>query len=31
VAHVGLNTFTNYFNHVAGTTLDFPQAPALSV
>ena len=30
VAHVGLNTFTNYFNHVAGTTLDFPKAPALS-
>jgi uncharacterized peroxidase-related enzyme len=31
VAHVGLNTFTNYFNHVAGTSLDFPKAPALSV
>lgn len=31
VAHVGLNTFTNYFNHVAGTTIDFPKAPALSV
>jgi len=30
VAHVGLNVFTNYFNHVAGTTLDFPKAPALS-
>jgi len=30
VAHVGLNIFTNYFNNVAGTTLDFPQAPALS-
>src|SRR5262245_52893793 len=30
VAHVGLNTFTNYFNHVAGTALDFPRAPALS-
>jgi alkylhydroperoxidase family enzyme len=30
VAHVGLNTFTNYFNHVAGTTLDFPKVPALS-
>jgi uncharacterized peroxidase-related enzyme len=30
VAHVGLNTFTNYFNHVAGTTLDFPKAPALA-
>jgi uncharacterized peroxidase-related enzyme len=30
VAHVGLNIFTNYFNNVAGTTLDFPRAPALS-
>jgi uncharacterized peroxidase-related enzyme len=30
VAHVGLNVFTNYFNHVAGTPLDFPHAPALS-
>jgi AhpD family alkylhydroperoxidase len=29
VAHVGLNTFTNYFNHVANTTLDFPIAPTL--
>jgi AhpD family alkylhydroperoxidase len=29
VAHVGLNVFTNYFNNVAGTTLDFPKAPAL--
>jgi uncharacterized peroxidase-related enzyme len=26
VAHVGLNVFTNYFNHVAGTILDFPKA-----
>lgn len=30
VAHVGLNTFTNYFNHVAGTPLDFRKAPALA-
>jgi uncharacterized peroxidase-related enzyme len=30
VAHVGLNVFTNYFNHVAGTVIDFPKAPALS-
>ena len=30
VAHVALNVFTNYFNHVAGTTIDFPKAPALS-
>ena len=30
VAHVGLNVFTNYFNNMAGTTIDFPKAPALS-
>jgi uncharacterized peroxidase-related enzyme len=30
VAHVGLNLFTNYFNNVAGTAIDFPKAPALS-
>ena len=30
VAHVGLNVFTNYFNNVAGTAIDFPKAPALS-
>jgi uncharacterized peroxidase-related enzyme len=30
VAHVGLNVFTNYFNNVAGTTIDFPKAPALA-
>lgn len=24
VAHVGLNTFTNYFNHIADTAIDFP-------
>jgi uncharacterized peroxidase-related enzyme len=30
VGHVALNIFTNYFNHVAGTTLDFPAVPALS-
>ncbi len=24
VANVALNTFTNYFNHVAGTEIDFP-------
>lgn len=29
VAHVGLNTFTNYFNTVAATAIDFPKAPAL--
>jgi uncharacterized peroxidase-related enzyme len=31
VAHVALNIFTNYFNNVAGTAIDFPKAPALSV
>src|SRR3954447_20572900 len=30
VAHVALNVFTNYFNNVAGTAIDFPRAPALS-
>jgi uncharacterized peroxidase-related enzyme len=30
VAGVALNIFTNYFNHVAGTDIDFPKAPALS-
>jgi uncharacterized peroxidase-related enzyme len=28
VAHVALNIFTNYFNHVARTEVDFPRAPA---
>jgi len=30
VANVALNIFTNYFNHVAGTDVDFPAAPQLS-
>ena len=30
VATVALNLFTNYFNHVAGTEVDFPTAPSLS-
>ena len=30
VANVALNLFTNYFNHVAGTELDFPAAPDLA-
>ena len=30
VAHVALNVFTNYFNTVAGTDLDFPPAPPLT-
>ena len=29
VAHVALNIFTNYFNHVAGTSIDFPKAAPL--
>ena len=29
VANVSLDVFTNYFNRLAGTDLDFPQAPAL--
>lgn len=31
VAHVALNIFTNYFNNVAGTVIDFPKAAPLSV
>jgi hypothetical protein len=27
----GTLIFTNYFNNVAGTAIDFPKAPALSV
>jgi uncharacterized peroxidase-related enzyme len=30
VAQVALDVFTNYFNTVAATDLDFPEAPALS-
>src|SRR5262249_13131493 len=30
VANVALNLFTNYFNHVAQTDVDFPKAPALN-
>ena len=30
VASVALNIFTNYFNHVAGTEVDFPVAPELA-
>jgi uncharacterized peroxidase-related enzyme len=29
VAHVALNTLSNYFNHLAQPDLDFPAAPAL--
>ena len=28
VAHVALNIFTNYFNHIAGTEIDFPHVNA---
>ena len=27
VANVAVNVFTNYFNHVARTDVDFPQVP----
>ena len=30
VANVALNLFTNSFNHVAATELDFPAAPDLA-
>jgi uncharacterized peroxidase-related enzyme len=30
VGLVSLNIYTNYFNHVAGTPVDFPAAPPLS-
>jgi uncharacterized peroxidase-related enzyme len=30
VAGVALNIFSNYFNHVAGTEVDFPAAPCLA-
>lgn len=25
IAHVGMNIFTNYFNHIAATAIDFPR------
>jgi len=28
VAHVAVNTFSNYFNHVAETDVDFPKVAA---
>ena len=31
IANVALNIFTNYFNHVAGTDIDFPKAADLHV
>ena len=30
IGHVALNMFTNYFNHVAETEVDFPAAPELN-
>ncbi len=24
IGHIGINTFSNYFNNIAGTTIDFP-------
>jgi uncharacterized peroxidase-related enzyme len=30
VAHVALNLFTNYFNHIAATEIDFPRAEKLA-
>jgi hypothetical protein len=30
VAQVALNILTDYFNHIAGTPLDFPRAAALT-
>ena len=30
VANVALHLFTNYFNHVAGTDVDFPAVPQLA-
>lgn len=29
IAHVALNTLTNYTNHIAATAVDFPAAPSL--
>lgn len=29
VAHVALNIFTNYFNHIAGTEVDFPRVSSV--
>jgi len=30
LAHIGLNLFTNYFNHVANTEIDFPFVTAVA-
>jgi alkylhydroperoxidase family enzyme len=30
VAHVALSVFTNYFNNLADTDMDFPKAPELT-
>jgi uncharacterized peroxidase-related enzyme len=31
LANISLTLFTNYFNHVAGTEVDFPEVPELQV
>ena len=31
IAHIGLNTFTNYFNHIAEPEIDFPKVRANGV
>jgi hypothetical protein len=30
VAHVALNIFSNYINHIAGTVIDFPEVSLTS-
>jgi len=30
IGHIAMNTFTNYFNHVNQTEVDFPAVPALA-
>ena len=31
IAHVGMNVFTNYFNHVAQTVVDFPEVKSSEI
>jgi uncharacterized peroxidase-related enzyme len=31
IAHVAMNIFTNYFNHIAGTVVDFPLVRARAI
>ncbi len=30
IGHTALNIFSNYFNHVAQTVVDFPEVPVLA-